>query len=85
MTESGDDNFSRKFKHIELFRVRDKEIPKDVLIKKECRKIPKIKSFNTATAIRREYGVYFRDTTCSSCENCLQGNMLNCTSDENGD
>ena len=85
MSKSQEDRFSQQFKQIKLFWVPDEEIPKNVLIKNECRRIPKIKSFNTATALKQNLGVYVRDTTCSNCENCSQGNMLDCTSKVNGD
>ena len=85
MSKSRDDRFSWRFKQIKLFWVPDEEIPKNVLIKKECRRIPKIKLFNTATALKQNLGVYVRDTTCSNCENCSPGNMLDCASKVNGD
>ena len=84
MSKGQDSNFSKKFKHIDLFWVPDADIPKGVLLESESRKIPKIKSYNTLTAVA-DVGVYVRDSTCSNCEFCLRGDMLQCVSDRNGE
>ena len=84
MCMSKGQDFSKKFKHIDLFWVPDADIPKGVLLESESRKIPKIKSYNTLTAVA-DVGVYVRDSTCSNCEFCLRGDMLQCVSDRNGE
>ena len=61
------------------------DIPKNVLNIEDCRKIPKVKSYNSATAFNTEKCVYVRDSTCSFCEHCLCGNMLGCTTKNNGE
>ena len=38
-----------------------------------------MKSFNSVTAVINKPGVFIRDSTCSSCDNCLNGNILDCT------
>ena len=85
MEKKDNNNFSKKFNRIELFFVPDNEIPKDILKVQDCRKIPKVKSYNTATAISKEKCVYVRDSTCSFCHNCLTGDVLSCTSKKNGE
>ena len=66
MSKGDDSNFSKKFRDINLFWVPNEENPKKVLIEKESRKIPKIKSCNTLSAFTNDVGVYVRDSTCSN-------------------
>ena len=62
----------------------DNKISKDVLRIEENRKIPQVKSYNMATSQITDKCVYIRDSSCSFCDKCLVGDMLNCTSTKNG-
>ena len=84
MDKSDEDNFSKSFKRIEMFWIPKEEIPVNVVHEKESRKVPKVKSYNMTMATIDTLGVYMRDSSCYDCENCLQGNMMSCTSQKNG-
>ena len=71
--------FSEKFKTIKLLWVEDEDNPRNLVVEKNCRKIKNIKQYNCAVAVRSQPGVYVRDSTCSFCENCACGNVLQCT------
>ena len=71
--------FSEKFKTIKLLWVEDEDIPRNLVVEKNCRKIKNIKQYNCAVAVGGQPGVYVRDSTCSFCENCACGNVLQCT------
>ena len=36
------------------------------------------------TAVKGKQGVFLRDTTCSDCDSCQTGEVLQCTSEKNG-
>ena len=74
--------FSKNFKSVKLFWVPDEDIPKKLVLKSECRRIPKVKSFNSVTAVIDKQRVFIRDSTFSLCDNCLNGNILDCTQAE---
>ena len=76
-------NFSKKFKQIELMWIDEEEIPLNLVDGKVIRKIPKLKSYNLGTSIQGKEGVFMRDTSCV-CQDCIRGNMLNCTVAKNG-
>ena len=84
MDKSDEDNFSNSFKRNEMFWIPLEETPVNVVHEKECRKVPKVKSYNMAMATIDTLGVYVRDSYCYDCENCLQGNVMSCTSQKNG-
>ena len=84
MAKGDDNNFSKSFKHIEMFWVPKEEIPTNHVVEKECRKIPQVKSY-MASATKENLGVRVRDSSCYNCENCMQGNSMTCTSVKNGD
>ena len=78
--------FSKAFRSVKLFWVPDEDIPKKLVLDKDCRKIPQVKSYNTVTAVHDKQCVFVRDSTCSFCNNCLNGDVLNCTElQRNGD
>ena len=80
MEKPDDDKFSKSFNKIVLFWVPKEEIPKDMVDKSVCHKIPGIKNYNMAMALKSKPGVYVRDTSCYNCENCKRGDMLSCVS-----
>ena len=47
MEKDDDSNFSKKSKQIEMIWVDKIEIPVDLVVQKEVKKIPQVKSFNT--------------------------------------
>ena len=75
MDKSDKDNFSKSFKRTEMFWIPKEEIPVNAVHEKECRKVPKVKSYNMAMPTIDTLDVYVRDSSSYDCENCLQGNM----------
>ena len=55
-----------------------------LIMKKECRDFKGVKKYNSVIAMKEETGVFIRDSTCSFCESCQQGDVMNCTSEKNG-
>ena len=76
--------FSKTFQSIQLMSMSKEDIPVNLVDEKRCRKIPKIKSFNSAMAVAGTSGVYVRDSTCYDCPECLSGERLLCQSEKNG-
>ena len=64
MDKSDEDNFSKSFKRTEMFWIPKEEIPVNVIHEKECRKVPKVKSYNMAMSTIDTLGVYVRDSSC---------------------
>ena len=79
MEKPNDEDFSKAFRSVELFWVPDEVIPKKLVVEKECRKIPKVMSINCVAATQNQQGVFYRDSTCSFCSNCANGDVLICT------
>ena len=85
MSKAAQSNFSKSFKQIKLFWIPKEEIPSNLVQEKDCKKVSKVKTFNTATASINQTGVHVRDSTCYDCDHCLQGNLLSCKSKNNGE
>ena len=83
MSKGNDSDFSKKFKKIEMIWINKDEIPQNLVVEKEVKKIPKVKSFNTGTSLAGKSEVMVRDNSCV-CEKCLAGHVLECTTKKNG-
>ena len=83
MQKTDQDDFSKKFKRIEMIWVTKEEIPVNLVQEKAVRKIPNVKSFNMGTSIAGTSGVLMRDNSCT-CDECQSGNVLRCKSEKNG-
>ena len=83
MKKPEDSDFSKRFKQIEMVWVDKVEMPVDLVVEKEVKKIPQIKSFNMGTSIAWKSGVMMRDNSCV-CKECQAGNVLDCTDEKNG-
>ena len=77
--DNADTNFSKNFKSIDLLWIDDNSIPKNLIREKDCRKVKSLKKYNSAISFIDKPGIYLRDSTCSFCENCANGNVLECT------
>ena len=51
MHKTDGDDFSKRFKRIEMVWVNEEEIPVNLVLEKDVRKIPTVKSFNLGTSI----------------------------------
>ena len=76
MSKPDQNNFSKSFNNIKLFCIPNEGISTNLVQEKDCCKVLKVNSVNTATASINQTGIYALESICYGCNDCLQGNQL---------